>query len=62
MRISEYDFRRLPLRWLENGKPVEQTRTVDVSARDMTRVDFTKPRPSHAVDSDEAPRDQWSRG
>jgi hypothetical protein len=29
----------------ENGKPVEQTRTVDITGRGNVRVDFTRPRP-----------------
>jgi uncharacterized protein (TIGR03000 family) len=32
------------VRWQENGKTVEQTRTVDVSAGGNVRVDFTRPR------------------
>jgi uncharacterized protein (TIGR03000 family) len=30
-------------RWMENGKPVEQTRSVHVHANDREVVDFTKP-------------------
>jgi uncharacterized protein (TIGR03000 family) len=31
-------------RWLENGEPVEQTRTIDVSANRISCVDFTNPK------------------
>lgn len=31
-------------RWLDNGAPVEQTRTIDVSANCISRVDFTQPK------------------
>jgi uncharacterized protein (TIGR03000 family) len=35
-----YDVRA---RWTENGRPVEQTRTVRVRAGDTSTVDFTSP-------------------
>src|SRR5215469_1210669 len=35
---------KVKARWLENGKPVEQTRTIDVSANRISRVDFTQPK------------------
>src|SRR5262249_42099175 len=34
---------RVRVRWQENGKPVEQTRTVDMTAGGNVRVDFTRP-------------------
>lgn len=30
-------------RWMENGKPVEQTRSIHVQANAWQVVDFTKP-------------------
>ena len=30
-------------RWMQDGKPVEQTRTVEVQANSWQRVDFTRP-------------------
>src|SRR5262249_53556851 len=36
---------KVRVRWQENGKPVEQTRTVDMTAGGNVRVDFTRPRP-----------------
>ncbi|HEY7156857.1 MAG TPA: TIGR03000 domain-containing protein [Gemmataceae bacterium] len=35
---------KVKARWQENGKPVEQTRTIDVSANRISRVEFTKPK------------------
>ena len=32
-------------RWTENGRPVQQSRTVPVKAGGTTRVDFTSPPP-----------------
>jgi uncharacterized protein (TIGR03000 family) len=34
---------RVRVRWQENGKPVEQTRTVDMTGGGTVRVDFTRP-------------------
>jgi uncharacterized protein (TIGR03000 family) len=36
-RIFSYEFRA---RWMQDGKPVEQTRRVDVAAGQMSKVDF----------------------
>ncbi|HTU21922.1 MAG TPA: TIGR03000 domain-containing protein [Gemmataceae bacterium] len=35
---------KVKARWLENGRSVEQTRTIDVSANCISRVDFAKPK------------------
>jgi uncharacterized protein (TIGR03000 family) len=40
-KIYTYTVR---VRWQENGKPVEQTRTVELTGGGRVRVDFTRPR------------------
>jgi uncharacterized protein (TIGR03000 family) len=44
-REYQYEIRA---RWTDNGKPVEQTRTITVRANQRTEVDFTRPEPLKA--------------